>query len=619
MATAPGSVTATRTSDTSISVGWGLALPSFSGTVTYDVQVQANFGNFVTVLTATPSRSASFTNLTLGNSYRYQVRSRETRTGFTTQLSSYTVSNRIYLPPPVPPSVTLSRVDDLASIRVQWAASNGAVGYDVDRLDGNTWNRIRTGTIVRDITDGNLTRGNTYRYRVRANSDGGTSAFAASGLLTLVPFRPASVSASLSGDTSIRVTWPAANGATGYNVDRSENGGGYTRVSSNTALRDITYGSLTRGSTYVFRVFSLNAGGSSPTARESDSVSIPLPPPSAPSSASISKDKRDVTISLGTATAPAGTTISSYEIEIRSSGGSYGSRRTVSTSSRSTTYTGLNPGVTYQGRGRAVGTGGAGDWRETGTVTISPPPTAPSTISAIRSFRSVAVALGTSTAASDVTISGYEIQRRDSTNGGATWGAWGNVRTTNLTDRTTTYTGLIPLSTYEFRGAAQSDFGLGAFSTSAPIFIPDFPNPPQQVLALQEGASVRVIVTAPTFDGGAPVLTYRIEKRVSDDFGSNWEDWGDSITIPANEPVYLYSGLELQRTYQFRALATNSEGDSEAFTESNAVYLPVIVRILEDGQFRLPGDYKRYDEGIGTWIGLSTYKRYFNGVWTDLT
>ena len=91
------------------------------------------------------------------------------------------------------------------------------------------------------------------------------------------------------------------------------------------------------------------------------------------------------------------------------------------------------------------------------------------------------------------------------------------------------------------------------------------------------------------------------------------------MTIPFSESLYLYENLELLKTYQFRALATNEEGNSENFTESNTVYLPAIVRIREGNQFRLPADYKRYDEEIGTWIGLSTYKRFFNGQWVDLT
>jgi len=621
MATAPGSVTANLSTNTSITVSWSASSPSFGGSITYEVQRQTNFGNFLTVTSSTTLRSLTYTGLTPGNSYRFQVRSRETRTGFTTQFSSYTVSGRVYLPASAPSTVSLARVSGdteaaRASIDVSWTAMNGASGYDVERSENNGgYSRLVTGTQSTSLRSTGLNRGSTYQFRVRTNSTGGTSAFTTSGSLTLLPFRPASVTASLSGDTSIRVTWPAANGATSYRVQRSVNGGGYSDVETTTS-RDRTYSSLNRGSTYTFRVWSINGGGESPTARESNSVLVPFPPPSTPPSATATKTKRDVRITYSASTAPAGTTILNYEIQISENNGSFGSTRTDNGGGE--TYSNLNPGSTYRGRVRAIGQGGASDWRESNSVTISARPTAPSNILLTRFSRNVFVELGTSTAASDVTISGYTIQRRESFNGGVTWADWGDQRSFNTTDRTTTYENLVAETTQQFRGRAESDFEASDWTTSEPFFIPGIPDPPSQVFALREGAAIFVIVAAPASDGGATILTYTVEKRISDDFGETWSDWGEEIIIPFLEPVYLYEGLELQKTYQFRALATNSEGDSEQFTESEAVYLPAIMKIYENNQFRLPNNYKRYSEEVGDWVGLSISQRYFGGEWFEL-
>ena len=594
-----------------VSVSW---TASSAPNARYNVDRSNSGGSYFRVATNTTSRQLTQTIVAGGNS-RWRVQAINT---FGTT-SGFTTSNLVTRAPNAPGSVSLSRLTDLASIRVSWGSSGGATGYDVERSqDGGGFVRVSTGTTLTANNYVGLTRGSSYRFRVRANNAGGSSGFTTSGSLTLVPFRPGSVSASLSGDTSIRVTFPASNGATGYDIDRRENNGGWSRVTSNTGSRDLNYGGLNRGSTYQFRVFARNSGGQSPTARESNSVQVPFPPPGAPSSASISKNKRDVSISLGTASAPSGTSISSYEIEIRVEGGSYGSRRSVSTSSRSTTYTNLTPGATYRGRGRAIGTGGAGDWRETGTVTISSPPAAPSNILRTRSFRSVLVELGASTAASDVTISGYTIQRRESFNNGATWGNWGDQRSVTTTDRTTTYTNLTPETTQQFRGRAESDFNSSDWRTSETLFIPGIPDPPSQVFAFREGAAVFVVVAAPVSDGGAPVLTYTIEKRISDDFEQTWSEWEDPVTIAFSQPTYLYENLELQKTYQFRALATNSEGDSEGFTESNAIYLPAIMKIYDGNEFRLPGNYRRYSEEVGDWVGLRISRRYFNGQWVEL-
>ena len=622
MVAAPSSVNASRIGTTNgIRVTWS----SMFGATGYDVERQVGGGNWVRISTNRSFESLDDTGLTLGNSYRYRVRSRQRFTDPpSTNFSGFTNSNRVTLAlpsPGQPANVFLNAVSDLGSIRVTFSSSSFASSYRVQRRqDGGAWSTVTASTTNRDITYSGLTRGSTFQFRVRAENSSGVSAYRTSGTLTLRPFRPGSVSASRSGDTGIRVTWPAANGATGYDVDRSENGGGFTRVTSNTSSRDITYGNLNRGSTYVFRVFSRNSAGSSPTARSSNSVFIPFPPPSAPSSASISRNFRDVTISLGTASAPAGTSISSYEIEIRVAGGSYGSRRSVSTSNRSTTYTNLTPGTTYQGRGRAIGTGGAGPWRETGTVSIPPPPSAPSSVSVNRVRRSVTVTSAQSSVQSgEVVISQYRFQRRESRNGGVTWITdWGNDLISNTTNRVVTFENLNPDSTYQFRARAESNFGPSAYTNSPTVLIPGLPDPPSQVIALQLGANAFVTVGAPAFDGGAPILTYTLQRRSSNDFGTTWSDWGDTILIPGSTSVYLYESLELLKTYQFRALATNEEGNSESFTESNTIYLPAIVRIREGNEFRLPNDYKRYDESIGDWIGLSTYKRYFNGQWVDL-
>jgi hypothetical protein len=418
-------------------------------------------------------------------------------------------------------------------------------------------------------------------------------------------------------------TAPSGTTISSYEIQIKAGSGSYgnTRTVS-TSDRSTTYTSLSPSVTYQGRGRAIGTGGAGDW-RESGTVTISSLP-TAPSSLSLTKNKRDITAVSGTSSAASDVTISSYTYELRLSTdngttwGAWGTSRTSNTTNRTVTYTNLNPSTTYQVRSRAESDFGFSAWRESNVVTLSPPPQPPSTISAIRSIRNVTVSLGTSSAASDVTVSGYEIQRRESTNGGATWGAWGTTRTTGTTDRTTTYTSLNYFSTYQFRGRALSDFGPSDYTTSGTVFIPGLPQPPQQVMALQEGAAVRVIVTSPTSDGGTPILTYRIEKRVSEDFETTWSAWGDAVVIPANQPVYLYNNLALQKTYQFRALATNEMGNSESLTQSNAVYLPTIVKIRDGLVFRLPNDYKRYDAQIGTWIGLSTYKRYFNGQWVNL-
>jgi hypothetical protein len=615
--TAPSSVTATigpPLAANTLSLTWTAGTSTFSGLV-YDVQRQVDSGSYLTVVTGTTTRTQSF-NTSPGTRYSFRVRSRSSL-----ETSGYTTSNTVFTPSSAPSTVSLGRVDgDLAAIRVSWTEMKGATGYDVDRREGGgSWVRVSTGTTATIRTYTGLNRGSTYTFRVRTNSTGGTSSFKESfNNLTLFPFAPSSVTATKASNNSIKVTWPASNGATSYDVDRRQDGGSYSRVTSGTTSRDITY-TLTQGPTYQFRVFSRNSAGQSPTARESDSVFLPPPPPR-PSSATATKTKRDVRITFPASTPPPGTTIIEYQIEIKENNGSFGNRRIDNGGGE--TYTNLNPGSTYQGRVRAIGEGGASDWRESNTVTISSPPTQPSFIIIERPIptKNVNVFLGASSAASDVTISAYEIQRRESLNGGSTWGDWGETRTTNTTDRTTVYTNLNSYSTYQFRGRALSDFNPSAYRTSETILIPGIPDAPSQVLAILFGTEILLAISNPIFDGGAPILSYTVERRESLDRGVSWSPWEIFQVLEPPVQSYLDSTVLLQKTYQYRVFSTNEQGDSATITGSNSVYVPRILQVYDSGPrtFRNPLLYKRYDATVGIWFGLNISKKYIDGQWVDL-
>lgn len=364
--------------------------------------------------------------------------------------------------------------------------------------------------------------------------------------------------------------------------------------------------------------------GSADTGNNSFKLTTYERAPSTPSSISVSRNIRDITVSLG-ASSDAGAGITRYRIQKRQlpPGGSYsawGDDRTTTTSDRTTTYTSLLPDYTYQFRGRAEGPGGNSDWRTSGETVMPNAATAPSSISTIRTLRSVEVTLGASTPLSnDITINSYTIQRRESTNGGSTWGAWGGVLTADV-NRKATFTGLNSESTYQFRGRANTDLGSSAYTTSGSIFIPGNPDPPSEVLAILYGTAVLVIIYAPTSDGGAPVLTYTVQKRESLDKGATWSDWTTDRIIPAASASFIEEDADIGTTYQYQVFASNEQGDSESATQSDEVYIPRIVRIYnsETASFRNPFDYKRYDATMDSWVGLSIAKKYSNGEWVDL-
>lgn len=345
--------------------------------------------------------------------------------------------------------------------------------------------------------------------------------------------------------------------------------------------------------------------------------------PSTPSSISTTRNVRSVTVSLG-ASSDSGAGIDRYRIQRRQAapGGSYGSwgnDRTTSTSNRTTTYTGLLPEYSYQFRGRAEGPGGNSGYRTSGTTVIPDAATVPS-ISVERTLRTVQVSLGTSTVLdSGITIESYTTQRRESTDGGINFGSWGNTLTAD-SNRQTLYTGLNSESTYQFRGRANTNLGSSDYATSAGVFIPGLPDPPADVIAILYGTAILVIIQAPTNDGGAPVLSYTIQKRESLDNGATWSDWELYDVTEAESSSFLDEEVSLQQSYQYRVFATNEEGDSEFPRDSDEVYIPRLVRIydISTRAFRNPSDYRRYDDTLEQWVGLSIGKKYVGGQWVDL-
>lgn len=325
------------------------------------------------------------------------------------------------------------------------------------------------------------------------------------------------------------------------------------------------------------------------------------------------------TIAVSWDAASGGAGVSNYDVDRIENNTSW-VRILTGTTSRNTTSSNLNPGSTYRFRVRANGPGGSSGYRESNSQTIALAATPPS-INISRTLRTVEVVLGESTPLdSGITITSYSTQKRESTNGGVTFGIWGDTRTLNTTDRTVVYTNLNSESTYQFRGRANTNLGSSAYSASGTVFIPGNPDPPENVLALRFGTAILIAITPPISDNGAPVLTYTIERREAPARTTSWSAWGSTEVISSSTASILKDIIELKKTYQYRVFATNEEGDSEIATESDSVYIPKVVNIYERDPraFRNPTDYKRYDATINGWVGLSIAKKFTGGQWVEI-
>jgi hypothetical protein len=188
------------------------------------------------------------------------------------------------LAPAAPSSLTASARSS-SQVDLVWADVDGEIGFRVERSSDGAggWNAVGdTEAGGTAWSDGGLSQGTTYYYRVVATNLGGDSppSNVASATTSIDPASPTTVTAVAGSATQIDLAWTDVANETGYRLERSDGSGGWTTVA--TTGQDVTASSdtgLTPGTTYSYRVFATNAAGDSPA---SDVVSATTPPDPGP-------------------------------------------------------------------------------------------------------------------------------------------------------------------------------------------------------------------------------------------------------------------------------------------------------------------------------------------------
>ena len=144
-------------------------------------------------------------------------------------------------------------------IKISWADSNSASGYEIYRSTSSTGTYTKVG-FTGDTTyyDGiGLSTGTTYYYKVRALLSGTQTIYSSFSTITSakpIPSTPTSLSTYRLSATSLKLTWSTISGATGYEVYRSTSStGGYSLI-ANTVYPTYTNSGLTSGKTYYYQV-----------------------------------------------------------------------------------------------------------------------------------------------------------------------------------------------------------------------------------------------------------------------------------------------------------------------------------------------------------------------------
>lgn len=344
-------------------------------------------------------------------------------------------------PPAQPPNAPtgFSATYVAPGVELTWNAAPGATGYILQRSDdGVHFSPISSNAALTrtTYTDSSVAPGASYTYEIQSLNSAGKSAFVQSGLVTIPPAAPASLTATAASPTSVNLSWAASSGATAYRLQRKTGSAAYADLPGATNLTGITFNDTgaAPGTTYTYRVAAQNAGGVGDY-KESAPVTTPGTP-QAPGNPTNFRSTAVTGSSVSLAwDPPSPNNATGYTLERKSGSSSYIQIATPT----STTYTdtGLTPGTAYTYRLKAVNAVGSSSGLtldvSTGVATMGTPGNF--SASAVTGTSTV-VTLTWSPPSTGGPVSTYTLER--STNGGSSY----VTLTTGLPGSATSYTDL---------------------------------------------------------------------------------------------------------------------------------------------------------------------------------
>ena len=348
----PAVVSVTVDSPTAVDLTWS-DVPGETG---FDVLESVGSSPFALV-DATPAGVTTdhLSGLLPGTSYTFEV---ESLNGAAAP-SAPTVAGSPSATPTAAPAALVSTGATSTTVSLAWADTLGEGGFLVERsTDGTTWAPaavLPAGTLT--YTDGGLTPGTTYSYRVRGLSAADPSVASAPSPVTTGPTAtaaPGNVSATDFSATRIDLAWADVTGGAGFTVLASADGGA-TFLPVGATAAHVTHFSATPlvpGVAYQFEVEAVNAAG-----KFSD-ASAPVAATTAPLAPAIAT-------ALGTSPTTATVTWSpvvaatGYVVQRSTDGTTWTAVATPAAAAVTYADTGLSAGVTYTYRVLATDAGGA--------------------------------------------------------------------------------------------------------------------------------------------------------------------------------------------------------------------------------------------------------------------
>jgi len=177
--------------------------------------------------------------------------------GTGTAVLVFTVFNNVA--PAAPTGLTASNLGG-TQVGLSWTGSANATSYAVKRslTAGGPYATIMSGITGTALVDATPYPGSNY-YVVTALAGSSESPVSGEASVVLPPAIPTSAPTITNGNGQVILTWPAATGASSYNVKRSSvRGGPYATIASGVSAATHTDTSLTNGTYYYYVISSVS-------------------------------------------------------------------------------------------------------------------------------------------------------------------------------------------------------------------------------------------------------------------------------------------------------------------------------------------------------------------------
>ena len=473
---------------------------------------------------------------------------------------------------PGPPENPRAEADGPHRIDLEWDEPRytGGVpvtGYRIEVYDGGLWTALVANTRSRATSwsHAGLDPGSEWRYRVSAINEAGTGE--PSDVVTAVtdpvpPDPPAGLEAAADGPHRIRLEWiaPAYTGGapvTGYRIEGSRDDAVWTVVAeTESALPGYVHRGLEPASTWYYRVSAVNRAGAGEPSAMATATTDPVRPDPPRSLRAEAQGSSRIGLYWATPTYTGGAPVTGYQVEVSENGGASWAMLVADTRSESTLYehTGVRPGSLRHYRVSAINRAGVSDPSPVAFAkTEATVPDAPAELRAVAiDHERVGLSWAAPPFDGGAAVTGYRIEY--SKDGGVSWEYVNENTQSGKTE--SVHGGLRPATTYHYRVAAINEKGAGAatdpVSVRTDATVPDAPS--DLVAEATMPREITLTWEAPAYDGGATVMSYRVE--VSPD-GDEWEVLDDTDG-PGTE--YVHGGLEPGDTRYYRVSATNEAG-----------------------------------------------------------